>query len=233
MTCITCHKLLDIVNFKGFEKKLEKNISESDNVAKICGGHVEKQKIQPCSGFFCWASQFDDKLEWVQCDQCEDWFHMMCEGIPGCEYPRVELMACHICSKCRELALNIGRFYLQTRQSEKVKSLEIAINKLTVNYDKLRHDFQTENSMWDLECCLLRILDDIGVKRQAFHENVFVGNHCKVNLAKDRNGVFNFCKLCSVLPDESLRKIFFDLFDLFGVAGNLMACTGYLNSELN
>ena len=179
------------------------------------------------------ASQFDDKSEWVQCDQCEDWFHMMCEGIPGCEYPRVELMACHICCKCPELAFNIGRFYLQNRQSEKVKSLEIAINKLTVNYHKLRQDFQAENSMRDLECCLLRILDDTGVKRQAFHENVFVGNHCKVNLAKNRNGVFNFCKLCSVLPDESLRKKFFDLFDLFGVAGNLMACTGYSNSEKN
>ena len=40
--------------------------------------------------------------------------------------------------------------------------------------------------------------------------NVFFGNHCKVILAKDRNGVFNFnfSKLCSVLPDESLRKEF-------------------------
>ena len=77
----------------------------------------------------------------------------------------------------------------------------------------------------------MRILDDIGVKRQAFHENVFVGNHCKVILVKERNGVFNFCKLCSVLPDESLRKKFFDLFDLYSVAGNLIAHTGYLNSE--
>ena len=84
--------------------------------------------------------------------------------------------------------------------------------------------------MRDSECRFLRIFDDIGVKRQAFHENVFGSNHCKVILAKERNGVFNFCKLCSVLPDESLRK-FFDLFDLYSVAGNLMARTGYLNSE--
>ena len=57
---------------------------------------------------------------------------------------------------------------LFVKQSEKVKSLEIAINKLTVNYDKLRQDFQGGNSMRDLECRLLRILDDIGVKRQAW-----------------------------------------------------------------
>ena len=64
------------------------------------------------------SSQFDDKLEWVQCDQCEDWFHMMCEGIPGWEYLQAELMACYICAKCRELAFNIGRFYLQNRKPE-------------------------------------------------------------------------------------------------------------------
>ena len=49
-----CHKLLDMVNFKGFEKKLEKNISESDNVAKICGGHVEKKKYNLAMDFFVW-----------------------------------------------------------------------------------------------------------------------------------------------------------------------------------
>ena len=63
------------------------------------------------------SSQFDDKLEWVQCDQCEDWFYM-CEGIPGCKYQQTELMACYICSKWRELAFNIGRFYLQNRKPE-------------------------------------------------------------------------------------------------------------------
>ena len=90
-----------------------------------------------------------------------------------------------------------------------MKFLKIAINELTVKCEKLRQDFQEGNSMGDWECRLLRILDDIGVKRQAYHGNVFVGNHCKVILAKDRNGVFNFSKLCSVLPDESVRKKFF------------------------
>ena len=85
--------------------------------------------------------------------------------------------------------------------------------------------------MGDLECRLLRVLDDIGVKRQAYHGNVFVGNHCKIILAQDRNCVFNFSKLCSVLPDESLRKKFFDLFELYSVARNLMTRKGYLNSE--
>ena len=83
-----CDKLLDLMNFKErFVAKLHNDISELDKVTKICSGLAKKQKIQLCKGFLCLAFQFDDKLEWVQCDHCEDWFHMMCEGIPGCEYP--------------------------------------------------------------------------------------------------------------------------------------------------
>ena len=94
-------------------------------------------------------------------------------------------------------------------------------------------DFRQEsgNSMGYFERCLLRILDNIGVKRQAYHGNIFVRNHCKVILAKNRDGVFNFNSLCSVLPDESLKKTFFDLFELYSVARNLMARKGYLSSE--
>ena len=99
-----CDKSLDLINFKGrFMAKLDNNNPELDQIAKICSGCVKTQKIKPCSACFCLALQFDDKLEWIQCDWCEDWFHMMCEAIPGREYPQVELMACHICSKCHEL----------------------------------------------------------------------------------------------------------------------------------
>ena len=64
----------------------------------------KKQKTkEACGAFSCLASQFDDKFEWVQCGECEDWFHIMCEGIPGCEYPQVELMVRYICSKWCEL----------------------------------------------------------------------------------------------------------------------------------
>ena len=142
-------------------------------------------------------------------------------------------MACYICSKCRELdehsILKDIDCKIESLNIE-VKSLEIAINELTVKCEKLRQDF-AGNFMGDLECCLLGILDDIAVKRQAYHGNVFVGNHCKVILAKDKNGVFNFSKLCSVLPDQTLSKTFFNLFELYSVARNLMARKGYLNSE--
>ena len=84
---------------------------------------------------------------------------------------------------------------MENRKPEnEVKSLKIAINGLMVKCQKLRKD-SGRNSIGDLECRLLRILDDIGVKCQAYQGNVFVGNYCKVMLAKDKNGVFNFSKL--------------------------------------
>ena len=39
-------------------------------------------------------------------------------------------------------------------KNKEVKSLEIAINELTVKCEKLRQDFQEGNSMGDLECRL-------------------------------------------------------------------------------
>ena len=37
--------------------------------------------------------------------------------------------------------------------------------------------------MGESEKRLLQILDDIDIKRQAYHTKVFIGNHCKVILA--------------------------------------------------
>ena len=56
---------------------------------------------------------------------------------------------------------------------------------------------------------LLQCLDDIKVVRQAYHGNVFVGNHCKVILK-------NYERLCRVIADEAgLYGKFVRLFSLF------------------
>ena len=47
----------------------------------------------------------------------------------------------------------------------------------------------------DRERQLLETLDSIKVVRQAYHGNVFIGNHCKIILN-------NYEKLCSVVSDE-------------------------------
>ena len=55
---------------------------------------------------------------------------------------------------------------------------------------------------------LLDILDEIKVVRQAYHGNVFVGNHCKLVLK-------NHELLCSVVSDKPC--IHGKLTDLFGI----------------
>ena len=77
--------------------------------------------------------------------------------------------------------------------------------------------------MAESEKQLLRILDEIGVTRQAYHGNVFIGNHCKVILAKDKNQVYNFEKLCSILSDRLEREHFIEVFRLYNEARSLMA----------
>ena len=69
----------------------------------------------------------------------------------------------------------------------------------------------------------MKILYEIGVKRQAYHGNVFIGNHCKVILAKDKNRVYNFEKLCSVLSDRLKGEHFIEVFRLYSEACLLMA----------
>ena len=85
--------------------------------------------------------------------------------------------------------------------------------------------------MGESEKQLLRILDEIGVKRQAYHGNVFIGNHCKVILAKDKNQVYNFEKLCSVLPDRLEREHFIELFRLYSEARSLLGRKDILNNH--
>ena len=52
-----------------------------------------------------------------------------------------------------------------------------------------------ETTVGDFEKKLLTTLDDLGIIRQAYHGNIFVGNHCKIII----NNYKSFCKgLCSV-----------------------------------
>ena len=100
-------------------------------------------------------------------------------------------------------------------------SLDVEILALSDICKKYSQD--QESSMGDSENFFWSILDQIGMKRQAYHGNVFVGNHCKVILAKDKNQVFNFVKLCSVLTDEVTKDHLVELFRIYSEARSLMA----------
>ena len=72
--------------------------------------------------------------------------------------------------------------------------------------------------MGENEKHFLQILDEIGLKMQAYQGNVFIGNHRKVILAKDKNQVHKFENLSSVLCDRLKRRHFIEVFRLYGQA---------------
>ena len=72
---------------------------------------------------------------------------------------------------------------------------------------------------------LLQILDDIGIKRQAYHGNTFTGNQCKLILAKDKNQLYNFEK---IYTGRLVRVQFNEVFRLDSEAHSLMARKHFL-----
>ena len=56
---------------------------------------------------------------------------------------------------------------------------------------------------------LLKLLDEIKVVRQAYHGNVFVGNHCKIILR-------NFVMLCDVISRKA-PEVCKDFKKVFGI----------------
>ena len=88
---------------------------------------------------------------------------------------------------------------------------------------KYRQD--KKNYMGETEKKHLQILDDIGIKRQACHGNVFTGNQCKVILAKDKTQVYNFEKNYT---GRSERVHFNEIFILHSEAHSLMARKHFL-----
>ena len=72
----------------------------------------------------------------------------------------------------------------------------------------------------------------LGVKRQAFHGEVFVGNHCKVILSKNKNNVYNFEELCNVLSDNvEAKKHLIAVFTVYSQAHELMTHRNFMNEH--
>ena len=148
----------------------------------------------------------------------------MCEVTPDRDIEQINRMPTYECLRCQRFSVQEVFQHLQ-HQIEHLKSekhsLEVKVLALSDICKKYRQD--QENSMGESEKQLLQILDEIGVKRQAHHGKVFIGNHCKVILAKDKNHVFNFEKLCNVLSDRLEREHFIEVFQFYNEVCWLMA----------
>jgi len=79
--------------------------------------------------------------------------------------------------------------------------------------------------MGPLEKMLNDTLIYLKVERQAYHGNVFVGNHCKIIL-------HNYNLICNVLNDHpSFKEIFLKIFKLFAAPRDLLFAKRFLTEE--
>ena len=159
---------------------------EIDDIAKLSTNALltKDKKKQKCGSPHCVISSFDDGEKWTKCDDCKKWLHLMCESIPDADFEHVDMMPHYSCMKCQGYdsqndVYNHTLHQIHLLDLER-SSLESEIPEISDICEKYRED--EEISMGDSEKQLLRVLDEIGVKRQAYHGDVFIGNHCKVIL---------------------------------------------------
>ena len=100
-----CLKLLDLYNIQACHqaKSENGNDEELDEIAKLSTNEskLRRKKILKCSAILCLVSQFDSAPEWVQCNTCDSWVHLMCEAIPDLDFEHIKHMPSYECLNCQ------------------------------------------------------------------------------------------------------------------------------------
>ncbi|XP_065678012.1 uncharacterized protein LOC136093059 [Hydra vulgaris] len=204
------NQFVDVANLQTRWLAFDKNISElecislnSSNKKKTC-----KQQ-EKCASIRCLITKYDCNIDWVQCGTCQKLFHQFCEIIGGSEKNVLCDIEKYECLACQGEDLECLDLYI----SEKISFIRAQREVLDVEYIRLQIECEdlekiSISSMGTHERSLYKALEDMKVERQAYHGNVFVGNHCKIVLR-------NHYKLCSVIDDEAIKNRFVRVFSVF------------------
>ena len=95
---IICEKILDLLNIR--ERYLAENEEELDEIAKLSSSaHKNRSKNSRCGSVRCLISAFDNEkhLEWVQCNSCDKWIHLMCEVTLDRDIEQIDRMPTYEC----------------------------------------------------------------------------------------------------------------------------------------
>ena len=126
-------------------------------------------------------------VEWIQCDQCGDghdtgWLHKDCVGRKGVEIGE-ERYECPVCKGEVESVDDVI-----SKQEVLVRSLKDNVAKLKTVYEKSKVALpkvfdEVKSTMGPMEKKLGVVLEnELGVRKQAYHSQCFVGNHRKTIL---------------------------------------------------
>ncbi|CAB3371603.1 Hypothetical predicted protein [Cloeon dipterum] len=106
----------DIKPAKKWRRNKLKNSSASDN---------ETEADELCNSEKC-VRPSGDEVNWVQCDGCTAWFHLVCEGVGKSEINSTDE---YICRSCNKLALSCTNDLVMEPKSE-IKEEELTSTKV-------------------------------------------------------------------------------------------------------
>ena len=74
---------LDLANLEArLQALLHGDIDDIDFIARQTEFCVKKKlPNEKCSSLFCVISSYDLRVNWIQCDVCNRWFHLLCEQL--------------------------------------------------------------------------------------------------------------------------------------------------------
>ena len=174
---------------------------------------------QPCSMPLCKLHVSKPKsvdpsdVPWIKCSDCSKWYHGFCVGMNQEEVESEENdeFVCHICRG--EIS---GPDDVVKIQNERVCKQREVVAECTENYDDKKKVLdgvyeRVVSSRGSIEKDLNdKLENELHVKRQAYHSQCFVGNHCMKILE-------NTDVLIDVLPDtEEGKALKRKMYGLFG-----------------
>ncbi len=158
------------------------------------------------------------RVRWFQCSQCGDgeggdlgWFHLSCLGLGLKEYEDANFQ--FICPVCEGEVNGAGDVI--RKQVQKVKEEKKTVKEAKDEYDKQKEELdriyaEVCKEMGPKERELNDVLENVlKVKRQSYHSQCFVGNHCRIILEKNDN-------LVNVIRGHSDHRKFSLLFSKLG-----------------
>ncbi|XP_072019294.1 uncharacterized protein [Amphiura filiformis] len=196
-----------------------------DGLQKACRGRVRNGMVlQPCSMPLCKLHVSKPKgvnpkdIPWIQCVNCGEgdskgWFHDFCVGMTEEDASSEENdgFVCPVCTG--DVA---GPNDVIEIQEERVAKQKEQVEQTNEDYENKKQVLDSVyekvvNSRGSLEKQLNdKLENELHVKRQAYHSQCFVGNHCKRIL--EGTDV-----LISVLPDtEEVKTLKSKMYGLFG-----------------
>ena len=167
-----------------------------DDIAKRSDNSTKKKlntEVGKCKSVVCCETKYDVNISWVMHTTCRSWVHYLCEGIPNTSFGDG---AVYECLSCRPfIPETLEGYFVAKLQENSGRQIELETQILAKKGEcEAQKDLIVANT-GDTDHQLLETLDSIKVVCQAYHGNVFTGNHCKIILN-------NYEKLCSVVPDE-------------------------------